>query len=522
MEASYIMHLGDKIVIKRKDGREFTISPTIFSAADQKYLANLKNPKKHEVQDSPPSEEYRRLYPPPAESETAEKLHPFLKGATIIISLKGEVAIIDPPKSDVNASSQGIYSTRRDAKVGEVLSPTSEIFVGKNSEVVLLFSNGTLATLGSNTQMKVEKFLQKDFEQSDKKIPELQEEVSSSSLLVDLQMGEMIVDVKRLKKDSHFEITTPLGVAGIRGTKFSLLAAKDSTTLSVLKGLVHFSDPGKAVRQVTTARSVQTTKSAESKEGALNDADKARIGNQTRLANQKTANITVASILDSFDEINPRWASLPPDGSLHIIMHVDGSGSILSLRKALGVMKDTILKERLLSYYKNDESLYQNRVSIVDGAGERTLQFFAQAAKKENVLALVFQDEAQPDYHLPSFNKKPAGNYLVDLKSLQKNLEESDGFYRGIMFQVDRGKTFAKSYVEFVQNAWRGEGYLNGPGQSLKPYYWSENTNHIRNRSGVVFSDEYHLDSQNDPAYYLARIIEACKKVGLDFTERAY
>ena len=101
-------------------------------------------------------------------------------------------------------------------------------------------------------------------------------------------------------------------------------------------------------------------------------------------------------------------------------MHVDGSGSILSVRKALGVMKDTILKERLLSYYRNDELLYQNRVSIVDGEGERTLKFFAQAAKKENVLALVFQDEAAPAYHVPSFNKKPTDNYLVDLKSLQK------------------------------------------------------------------------------------------------------
>ena len=60
-------------------------------------------------------------------------------------------------------------------------------------------------------------------------------------------------------------------------------------------------------------------------------------------------------------------------------------------------------------------------------------------------------------------------------------------------------------------------------GQSLRPYHWSENTNHIRNRSGIVFSDEYHLDSDKDPAYYLARIVESAKKVGLDFTaERAY
>ena len=207
---------------------------------------------------------------------------------------------------------------------------------------------------------------------------------------------------------------------------------------------------------------------------------------------------------------------LPKDGNLYIMMHVDGSGSILSTRKALEEMKDTLLKQSLLPYYKNDEALYNKRVMVVDGEGERTLKFFAQAAKKENVLALVFQDEAQPDYHLPNFNKKPEEFYMDDLKKLRSNLNGFGGVYRGIMFQVDRGKTFAKSFKEFVQNAWQGEGYLDGAGQNLKPFYWKENRDHIRNRNGVVFSDEYHVDSEGDPAYYMNLIMEASKKVGLD------
>ena len=40
---------------------------------------------------------------------------------------------------------------------------------------------------------------------------------------------------------------------------------------------------------------------------------------------------------------------------------------------------------------KNDEDLYNRRVLVVDGEGERTLKFFTDAAKKENVLALVFR-----------------------------------------------------------------------------------------------------------------------------------
>tara|TARA_R110002110_G_scaffold124794_8_gene302359 strand:+ start:9963 stop:11927 length:1965 start_codon:yes stop_codon:yes gene_type:complete len=205
---------------------------------------------------------------------------------------------------------------------------------------------------------------------------------------------------------------------------------------------------------------------------------------------------------------------LPKDGALHIMMHVDGSGSILNTRKQLDIMKDTLLKDALLPYYNNNEDLYNRRVKIVDGNGERTLQFFAEAAKKDNVLALVFQDEAAPAYHLPTFNKKPQDHYSKDIGKLKASLNGYGGVYRGVMFQVDRGRTFAKSFKEFVESAWRGEGYLRS--SNLKKYYRDNNTNHIKNKDGIVFSDEYHAKDSGDPQYYLDLIFKASKKVGLD------
>jgi hypothetical protein len=205
---------------------------------------------------------------------------------------------------------------------------------------------------------------------------------------------------------------------------------------------------------------------------------------------------------------------LPPDGALHIMMHVDGSGSILNTRKQLEIMKDTLLKDALLPYYNNDATLYNRRVTIVDGNGERTLQFFTEAAKKDNVLAVVFQDEAQPAYHLPTFNKKPQDHYSKDLQNLKVRLDGYGGLYRGVMFQVDRGKTFAKSFKEFVESAWQGTGYLEN--SNLKKYYWQENKRHIENKNGIVFSDEYHAKDSGDPQYYLKLILDASKKVGLN------
>jgi hypothetical protein len=205
---------------------------------------------------------------------------------------------------------------------------------------------------------------------------------------------------------------------------------------------------------------------------------------------------------------------LPKDGALHIMMHVDGSGSILDTRKQLTIMKDTLLKEALLPYYNNNEDLYNRRVMILDGNGERTLQFFTEAAKKDNVLALVFQDEAAPAYHLPTFNKKPQDQYSKDIVKLKASLNGYGGIYRGVMFQVDRGRTFAKSFKEFVESAWRGEGYLRT--SNLKKYYRDNNTHHIKNKDGIVFSDEYHAKDSGDPQYYLDLIFDASRKVGLD------
>ena len=205
---------------------------------------------------------------------------------------------------------------------------------------------------------------------------------------------------------------------------------------------------------------------------------------------------------------------LPINGSLHIMMHVDGSGSILSTRKQLDIMKDTLLKSALLPYYNNDESLYNKRVTIVDGTGERTLLFFKEASSKSNVLAVVFQDEASPDYHLPTFNKSPQSHYSKDLSALKSSLKDHNGLYRGIMFQVDRGKTFAKSFKEMVQAAWNGEGYLEE--ENLKAFHRDNNRHRIQNKNGVVFSDEYHAKSDGDPQYYMDLIFKAAKRVGVD------
>jgi formylglycine-generating enzyme required for sulfatase activity len=302
MEASFIKYSGDKIVIKRKDGRVFTLLPTIFSAADQEYLANLKkaveSPNKTNAKSSIDNE--------------------YFKGATVVVSVKGEVSIDDPSKASGGTYVDGKYSSETNAQEGDILSPGSQIKVGANSEIILLFSNGTIITLGANTQMTVRKFLQKGFEESDKKVADLQEEVSSSTLLLDLLIGDMVVDVKKLKKKSNFEITSPLGVAGIRGTSFRLSTSADSTKLSVLTGLVGFVSNDKKENQVGVEKILVSSKGKELEINDLTDAQKQSIAQTVARAKKEAEEISLSTLRDKLSK-SFKTHLVPSAGNLEMI-----------------------------------------------------------------------------------------------------------------------------------------------------------------------------------------------------------
>jgi sulfatase modifying factor 1 len=302
MEASFIMYSGDKILIKRADGKSFTLSPALFSAQDQKYLADLK----------------KAVEAPNQTNAKGSTDNEYFKGATIVVSIKGEVSIDDPSKASGGTYVDGKYSSEANAQEGDILSPGSQIKVGANSEIILLFSNGTITTLGANTQMTVRKFLQKGFEESDKKVADLQEEVSSSTLLLDLQIGDLVVDVKKLKKESNFEITSPLGVAGIRGTSFSLSASADSTKLSVLTGLVGFASNNKKQNQVGTEKGLVSSREKEPVINDLADAQKQSIAQTVARAKKEAEEISLSTLRDKLGK-SFKTHLVPSAGNLEMI-----------------------------------------------------------------------------------------------------------------------------------------------------------------------------------------------------------
>jgi hypothetical protein len=102
------------------------------------------------------------------------------------------------------------------------------VHTGKESSVVLQFSNGTSLNLAYESELNVEKFMIDPFPDSFD-LANATQEPSSSTTNLELTKGELVGNVKKLNqgvngaKKSTFNVRTPVGAAGIRGTTFRIV-----------------------------------------------------------------------------------------------------------------------------------------------------------------------------------------------------------------------------------------------------------------------------------------------------------
>jgi len=123
-------------------------------------------------------------------------------------------------------------------RVGEFLPLGSTVKTPPDSTLKLLFANGAVLILQPRSQLRLALFASKDSVDAQKNINARTPESSESTTNLDLKSGTVLIDVPTLKKESKFEVTTPLGIAGIRGTRFYVSVRKDRTTVGVAEGLV--------------------------------------------------------------------------------------------------------------------------------------------------------------------------------------------------------------------------------------------------------------------------------------------
>jgi len=137
----------------------------------------------------------------------------------------------------VAAKVQGIVTalnkadnTRRQLHNNDTLSQGYIVTTGAKSSVVLLFANGAAVNLGEDSILGIDEFLMDPFN-GKSSVSEAKEEPSTSVTKLTLSRGEFVGNVKHLHREngSTFEINTPVGAAGIRGTTFRIVFRPDSS-----------------------------------------------------------------------------------------------------------------------------------------------------------------------------------------------------------------------------------------------------------------------------------------------------
>jgi len=152
--------------------------------------------------------------------------------------------------------------SQRRLSVNDVITQQYVVSTGANSQAILIFSNGATLNLGANSVLSIDEFLQDPFDEK-VALADLKEEPATSSTRLNLARGELVGNVKHLKREkgSSFIVNTPVGAAGIRGTTFRIVFRPDANgrvvfTLSTSDGTVLFEAPANPAVSVGTGKEV--------------------------------------------------------------------------------------------------------------------------------------------------------------------------------------------------------------------------------------------------------------------------
>jgi hypothetical protein len=131
---------------------------------------------------------------------------------------------------------------------GQAISDNDTIVTGIGASAMLTFNNGVSVKINADTSLMVEKYVQ---DLKPVRAPEGTQERGVSTTKLKLNFGEIVGKDRKLNPNSTFQVMTPVGIAGIRGTEFLIQIRKDSNgqwsaRFGVLSGFVDVQITGAA------------------------------------------------------------------------------------------------------------------------------------------------------------------------------------------------------------------------------------------------------------------------------------
>src|SRR5690606_7652342 len=199
------------------------------------------------------------------------------------------------------------------------------------------------------------------------------------------------------------------------------------------------------------------------------------------------------TIIDEEVEITP---------DTKVVIFFDSSGSMNSTLSPLVTMRNTLLKDRLLPFYNNDEELYNQMVGVHSNSSERTLFMLDNTGNPftEPILIMIFQDEANASYHSPTTHVPRTELYDYDLANLRARVGAlPNNYYRGMVFQVTRNVNEGAVFREFIRHVHHGIGE-----------YWGDKSLSDMPQFGFT----YDVENGNSPQYYMDLIITKMRELG--------
>jgi hypothetical protein len=365
MEARFVERVGDGIKIKLENGRIFTLPLSRFSNPDQEYITSLDG-----LIAEPIARSARTFY---LEDEAWPG---YLKGGLIVLSVSGDVQTKAPPLEYVDEYDPKPPPKWKAPKKGDILVVGHQVQTGTDGKMELLLTNGTVTTILSNTSLLIKTFFQDQIvpEDSNLEMSNIREEISPSMVKLEMEVGELIVETKKLDKKSSFFIESQLGTAGIRGTAFRLSVNDKTLSLEVLRGQVDTLNKERQITSVINGQRADMSESESSTPSLLPDTKSEEIKNVCNLLAKGSAEITIGEIVEKQNEANPP-----------IELIIDKNGFDYAMRKKIRRPRGKILHEdydrvyrlhssdsselddiRFLEKLKNLKRLYLTSTSISD------------------------------------------------------------------------------------------------------------------------------------------------------------
>ena len=230
------------------------------------------------------------------------------RGAIIFVKLEGVVK--------VQKTSDQQFLPAADIVVGTTITDGHTVITEDQSKAILVFSNGSMTTLESNSTLTIEAFDQKAFKPTEQTIEELPAEPSSSQTKLKLEKGNLYFKVKTLAATSSYEIDSPIGSAGIRGTggEMEVQINPDGSAsggVNMLEGDVEFTDPSGNTVNVGAGQSTNVNIDANGNQvgntetNELNQQQTDDLQNQDNEASDSTSTTTLKSVDNAYKSVNP-------------------------------------------------------------------------------------------------------------------------------------------------------------------------------------------------------------------------